>query len=101
MARPSNSEFIATIDAPSAGWLVLAESWYPGWTATVDGREASIVRANINQKAVAIPAGTHRVAFVFRPRSLARGAMVSGLALACLVASAAFAWRRRSLSDRA
>lgn len=101
VARPSNAELIATVDAPSAGWLVLAESWYPGWTATVDGREAPIVRANINQRAVAIPAGTHRVAFVFRPRSLARGAMVSGLALACLVASAAFAWRRRSLSDRA
>lgn len=101
VTRRYNGEITAAVDAPSAGWLVLAESWYPGWTATVDGRDAPIARANINQKAVAVPAGAHRVVFTFRPRSLARGAVVSGLALACLVASAlALAWRRRPVSDR-
>jgi hypothetical protein len=98
--RPSGARLIATVDAPTAGWLVLAESWYPGWMVTVDGHEALLVRANINQKAVAIPPGVHRVAFVLRPRSLVRGALVSALALGCLVAAAALAWRRRALSVR-
>lgn len=98
--RPSGARLIATVDAPTAGWLVLAESWYPGWTASLDGRDVPLVRANINQKAVAIPAGTHRVAFVLRPRSLVRGAIVSALALGCLLAAAALVWRRRAVSDR-
>ncbi|MDO9020328.1 MAG: hypothetical protein Q7V43_25610 [Myxococcales bacterium] len=98
--RSSGARLTATVDAPTAGWLVLAESWYPGWTVTLDGREAPLVRANINQKAVAVPAGVHRVAFALRPRSLVRGAMVSALALGCLLAAAALAWRRRVVSGR-
>lgn len=93
--RRGPTELVATVDAPAAGWLVLAESWYPGWVATVDGREAPVLRANINQKAVAVPAGRHRVRFEFRPRSFARGAAVSGGALAFLFAAAAAAWLRR------
>ena len=99
--RPANSRLTATVDAPTAGWLVLAESWYPGWTATVDGHDAPIVRANINQKAVAVAAGRHRVTFSYHSRSLARGAFVSALALACLlVAAIGLAWRRLPLSGR-
>lgn len=95
VTRRSNAEIVATVDAPTAGWLVLAESWYPGWNATVDGRAAPVVRANIGQKAVAIPAGRHRVELVFRPRSLARGAALSGLALASLIAATVALTRRR------
>lgn len=98
--RPSGARLVATVDAPTAGWLVLAESWYPGWTVTVDGHEAQLVRANINQKAVAVPAGTHRVAFVLRPVSLVRGAIVSAMAFGCLLTAAALAWRRRAVSGR-
>lgn len=93
-SRPSPGELSAVVDAPTAGWVVLAESWYPGWEATVDGRPAGILRANINQKAVAVPAGRHRVAFSFRPRSFARGAAVSGVALALLLGAAAVVARR-------
>jgi hypothetical protein len=98
--RPSGAALTARVDAPTDGWLVLAESWYPGWTVAVDGRPAALVRANINQKAVALAAGAHRVDFAFRPRSLARGAVVSAASLACLLAAALWIARRR-LSDRA
>jgi hypothetical protein len=102
VTRASGVDLTATVAAPSAGWLVLAESWYPGWSATVDGRPAALVRANINQKAVAIPAGVHRVSFTFAPRSLARGAAVSVVALTCLAAAALWIARRpRPISDRA
>ncbi|TAK26196.1 MAG: hypothetical protein EPO26_00555 [Chloroflexota bacterium] len=30
----------------SGGYVVVAESWYPGWRATVDGRPADVVRSN-------------------------------------------------------
>ncbi len=94
--RRGTDAIVATIEAPTAGWLVVAESWYPGWVATVDGREVSVVRANINQKAVAVPAGRHRVAWEFRPRSLRRGAWVSAAALVVLVVAAVAVARGRN-----
>jgi hypothetical protein len=58
--------------------LVLAEAWYPGWTATIDGAPAPCVPANAWMRAVEVPAGTHRVELRFRSRWLGPGA---GLAL--------------------
>ena len=58
-------ELRAKVEAPS--YLVLADLDYPGWQATVDGVEASVLRADGVFRAVALPAGEHRVAFAYRP----------------------------------
>jgi hypothetical protein len=68
-------------DAPGARLLVLTDTDYPGWRAFVDGREVAVRRANFAFRAVAVPAGTHRVVFVYAPDSVRRGAQLSGLAL--------------------
>lgn len=63
-----------TLDAPSAGWLVIsANCYYPGWRAFVDGAETRIVRANIALCAVPVRAGAQRVEFVFEPWSVKIG----------------------------
>ncbi len=74
------------IDAASSadGLLVLSDTFYPGWRATVDGSEVEILRANGLFRAVRIPAGPHRVVFEYAPRSLRRGAWLSGLSLLAL-----------------
>ena len=53
--------------AATDGVLVVNEAWYPGWRAWVDGRETSVVRANGLVRAVALPAGRHRVTMRFLP----------------------------------
>ncbi|MFN8376499.1 MAG: hypothetical protein U0694_26970 [Anaerolineae bacterium] len=35
------------VNAYRDNWLVLADTYYPGWTATVDGTDAYIYRANL------------------------------------------------------
>lgn len=82
------------LDAP--GYLVLSDTDYPGWRATVDGAPAPILRANGLVRAVLLPAGEHVVEFVFSPRSLAAGVVCSAAALALWVgvAAALAAWRR-------
>jgi hypothetical protein len=61
------------VDAEKAGFLVLNDVWHPWWFAQVDGKDAPILRANVLFRAVPVPAGRHRVRFMFRPLA---GAMV-------------------------
>lgn len=55
------------VNLPAAGLVVLKDSYYPGWTATVDGQPTQVYRANINQRAVLLPAGATRVVFSYDP----------------------------------
>jgi uncharacterized membrane protein YfhO len=70
------------------GLLVLADTYYPGWRVTVDGQERSILRANVMQRGVAVPPGTHRVAFEFRSKSVRRGLTLTAVGLVLLVGAA-------------
>lgn len=68
------------------GYLVLTETYYPGWQAEVDGAPASILRANYCFRAVHLNAGDHQITFSFRPNSLKLGAAISSISmLLCLI----------------
>jgi hypothetical protein len=87
-------EVAATLAGP--GLLVLSENYYPGWTATVDGAPAPILRVNYNLRGVVLDSGKHRVRFVFRPRSLYLGLLVSILAAVALAVWTFVPFRRLS-----
>ncbi len=76
------------VDLPAPGVLVVSDSWYPGWRATVDGQPVPMLRANLLFRAVALPAGVHDVIFEFKPTGGRAGlviALVAGLVLFALV----------------
>jgi hypothetical protein len=79
------------------GYVVLTDTFYPGWRARVDGRSVPILRANGVHRAVATAAGTHRIAFLYRPAAPRLGFFLSLLTLAaCLgLVSAAIVSRPR------
>lgn len=58
------------VHATCAGRVILADNYYPGWTAEVGGRPAEVEMAENALRAVAITPGDHDVAFHYRPRSL-------------------------------
>lgn len=62
--------------------LVLADTWFPGWKAFVDGVEREILRANYAFRAVEVRPGDQRVVFVYEPRSFQIGKLVTYLSLA-------------------
>ena len=76
----------ADVDSDAAGLLVLADLHYPGWTARLDGHPTPVLRADGYLRAVAVPAGAHRVVFLYRPISFYAGAVLSLLAAGTLLA---------------
>ncbi len=88
---------VARAELSVPGYLVLADRFDVGWRAWVDDREATILRANSVSRAVAVPAGSHTVTFVYDPWWLTVGFAISGLAGAGVMAGflvSAFRWRR-------
>ena len=57
--------------------LVVADSFYPGWRATINGRETEIFPANINQRAVIVPSGENTVEMFYFPDRFLQGIAVS------------------------
>ncbi len=77
--------------AEGPGLLVVAESWDPGWTATLAGRPAPLLRANHAQMALTLGPGLHRAVLRYRTPGLGAGLAVGaagGLALLVLWARA-------------
>lgn len=77
-------------DVARESFLVLSDSFYPGWTAYVDGRETKIYRANYLFRAIQVPPGSHSVEFVYRPLAFEIGKAIS-TATAALVLLACIA----------
>jgi hypothetical protein len=86
------------VDADGAGWLLIEDSFgRPGWSATVDGRDAAILTADHAAGAVFVPAGEHSVEVRYRTPGLPHGIWVSVAAIFVLVGiSTAALLRRRS-----
>lgn len=80
------------VHAEEPALLLLSDNWHPGWSADVDGQEVPVVQANQFMRALPVPGGDHRVTMVFRPETLRRGALISGL---CLVGVLALGWLAR------
>jgi len=66
-----------TISTAQNGWLMVSDTWYPGWVAQLDGTTTAIEKADGAFRAVYIPAGTHEVVFSYQPASFYIGAGVS------------------------
>lgn len=95
--EPTEVEVVAEPVRPS--YLVAMETWFPGWTVTVDGEQADLLRVNIGVRAVRLEAGRHLVKFSYRPRSFAWGLLISFGGLLVLLAVGTVKLVRR-YSDR-
>ena len=65
------------VDAPDAGYLVLSETSYPGWSATVNGQAAPVEQVNGALRAVPVPAGAAKVSLRYWPASWTWGLIMA------------------------
>jgi hypothetical protein len=84
------------VEAGTEGYLFLSDPFYPGWQAEVDGEPVQLLRANYAFRAVAVPAGSHRVTMEFRSGSWYAGLGISSFTVAVLMVLGVWAlWGRR------
>src|SRR5262249_24130996 len=81
VAEDAYSRIRIDLDAPSDGWLVLSDTYYPGWRATANGSSVPILPANRFSRAGPVPSGHQEVVFHFEPRGAIYGAWISGAAI--------------------
>jgi hypothetical protein len=73
------------VEATGTAMLVVADSFFPGWQAAIDGRTVPILRANGGlARALQVPAGRHSITMVYRPDSVRLGLEISAAALIAL-----------------
>ena len=68
-------------DAETPAYLVLADTFDPGWSATVDGVSSPIRPAYVAFCAVYLTPGSHKIIFTYRPAGLDRGLSLTGCGL--------------------
>lgn len=81
----SNDEITLKADLKQSGFLVLSDTYYPGWKASVDGKETKLYAANYAFRAVHVGKGNHAVRFFYAPSSFKTGALVSLFGLVILI----------------
>jgi hypothetical protein len=85
MIREDTNSILAGVNSEQPGYLVIANVWYPGWRAHVDGEAAALLRANYLFQGVFVPSGEHVVEISYHAEWFFRGALLSGIGWAVLV----------------
>ena len=97
--EPGHISVQLSAPAPAGSALVVSENYYPGWTATVDGRAAEVGRVNFVLMGVELPAGARAIElrFASAPYETGKGVTLAsaGLAVLLLVGGAVLDRRRR------
>ncbi|MBV9168813.1 MAG: YfhO family protein, partial [Chloroflexi bacterium] len=91
----SANEVRMHVSASRNALLVLSDTYYPGWSASVDGQPQPVFRGNVLFRVVAIPAGEHEVDMRFEPASVKIGLVVSAAAVLLTLAALVLAGRIR------
>ncbi|MCX5687867.1 MAG: YfhO family protein [Candidatus Omnitrophica bacterium] len=81
--EPSYVEIEAETNVP--GFLVLSDTWYPGWKVYVDGNLDKIYRADYILRSVYLEQGKHIVKFTYDPFSFKIGMIITLGTLVCCI----------------
>jgi membrane protein YfhO len=100
ITKETQREIVVEAASDADGFLLLADTFYPGWSAEVDGKPVPLYRANLSVRAIQLPKGQHVVRFAYEAPGFARGLQITLLAVSLLIAWAggtAYAGRRARL----
>ena len=71
------TKVIIEADSKQGGFLVLADTYYPGWKATINGVGTPIMRVNLMHRGVLVPPGKQTITFRYQPWTVRWGIILS------------------------
>ncbi|HWB97847.1 MAG TPA: YfhO family protein [Bryobacteraceae bacterium] len=83
------------VHAASRALLVLSETYYPGWRATVNGIPQRIYRTDVALRGIVVPSGDSEVVLHYTPLSIYLGGALSAATFGCVLAAWVVASRHR------
>ena len=83
---PGDIQLELTASPPAGSALIVSENYFPGWTASVDGRPALTDRVQYNLIGVQLPANAKRVSLRFDDSAYERGKFITLIALVLSIA---------------
>jgi len=87
-SRTSPGRMRLECQVPAAGWLVVAEGWFPGWRARVNGQVAPVRPVDLALRGIRVPAGRVVVQMSYEPQAVRLGLFLSCLGLALALGGA-------------
>jgi hypothetical protein len=75
-------------------WLLLMDTWYPGWKVFIDGESADLYKADYLFMSVWVPAGQHQVEFRYQPTFFVSAAILSAVGWLAVI-TFGIRWRKR------
>jgi len=94
----SPNHFRVTTENQRTAFLVISETSYPGWSATINGKRQRVFRTDGALMGLFVQPGRNLVDFVFRPRYLVFSLALPLIAVAFLLAAIAYQILRHSCS---
>ncbi|MFH1783794.1 MAG: YfhO family protein [bacterium] len=86
----SSNEVLVEAAMSEAGWLLLTDTFYPGWSVYVNGEKSRIYPANYLFRGVHLEAGGHRLRFVYEPTFFKAAFLATAMFLIALVSLGLF-----------
>ncbi len=83
------------VDSYSGAFLVLSDIDFPGWVATVDEKRVRVFTTDYVLRGIGVPAGSHKVRFVFQPVSFYIGVAISATCLVILFGLISVLWLKK------
>jgi hypothetical protein len=79
------------VTSGKGGVIVFSEIYYPGWTATIDGKPAEVGRVNYVLRALRVEPGNHKVELSFQPKSIDTTETIAYVSYLLILLAAGFA----------
>jgi len=84
--NPSNNKVVVNVKNDREAYLILTDTFYPGWSAYVDGSKKEIIETKNAFRAVYLEKGDHEVTFAYEPKSFLAGLFLSVISLLIILA---------------
>jgi hypothetical protein len=91
----TNNNLRLMIQAEQPGFLVVSDTFYPGWICRMDDHEVPIYVTNFIHRGVAFQKGKHAVEFHFRPKIFYTGILISFVSLSAIIGCLVFLYIRK------